>query len=1001
MIFTFFNSPIILNYFEYNKMKRRTFLKLAGMSSLSFAAGCSSEPEKTFFTLVKAPDDMVTGKALWYASTCRECPAGCGILAKNREARVIKLEGNPHHPINKGKLCMRGQAALHGLYNPDRIKSPLLKKNNKFEPISFAEAQALLKTKLKAASLKGKNRVRMLTEITGQSMFDLFAGALSQWNSEPPLVFEPFAYESLKTANEKIFGLKGLPSYKIDEADFLLSFGADFLETWLSPVEYARKFKDMQAMKNGEKNMFFSVAPFQNMTAANADLWISCRPDSEAAIALALLWEIARRKKNEIFKNLFEFIEKIASNYSKEKALQISGINPDNYEKLIIQLLSAKKPLILGSGAGNSGENSLQTDMAVNLLNAVLDPQLTLFDFNKRHRIEAAAKRSEILNFFEDLKNGSADLLLLNNINPVFNLPPSTGIKDILERDSLFVVSFSQMMDETAALAALIFPIQHSLEMWDEYAGKSGIVSTLQPTTGQLTKSPNIGDVFWGAVSSESTENNYKNWLQNWFHEKGKIKDKVNWLSAIQRGGIFENSEKPNNSNKLNLPKLNLSGENIKIMQAVADISANSNSFIAVPSIRFFDGRGANKPWLAEIPDPITKIAWQTPVIAHSKTLAQYGLKQGDVVSLQSKWGKINAPVYESSSVIPGVLLMSIGQGHEGYGRYAENAGLNPLQMLSPTVQKISGAPFSSVNNVSIAKTGEFIKLAHTDGSRVQHDRKIALSATLKDLARHESHESGLTMNDFPLTLPLPEGYDPKRDMYPPHEHDTYRWGMVVDLDKCIGCGACAAACYAENNLGIVGVERILDGREMSWIRIERYHDAKDTKKITFFPMLCQHCDNAPCEAVCPVYAPHHSKEGLNNQIYNRCIGTRFCAQNCPYKVRRFNWFDWKFPEPMNLQLNPEVTVRSKGVMEKCSFCVQRIKDAHGIAKNEKRKIKDGEIQPACVQTCPTGVFTFGNLMDKESRVRKLIEDRRAYQAMGYLNTKPAVIYLKKVAQEI
>jgi len=224
---------------------------------------------------------------------------------------------------------------------------------------------------------------------------------------------------------------------------------------------------------------------------------------------------------------------------------------------------------------------------------------------------------------------------------------------------------------------------------------------------------------------------------------------------------------------------------------------------------------------------------------------------------------------------------------------------------------------------------------------------------------------------------------------------------MVVDLDRCIGCGACAAACYAENNVAVVGERRILEGREMSWIRIERYHDPEAMEKIIFLPMICQHCDNAPCESVCPVYAPHHSKEGLNNQIYNRCIGTRFCSQNCPYKARRFNWFDWQWPESLNLQLNPDVTVRSKGVMEKCSFCIQRIKEAHSRSKDEKRKILDGEITPACMQTCPTGVFTFGNLMDRKSQVWKQVHAPRAYQVMGYLNTKPAVIYLKKVTQEI
>jgi molybdopterin-containing oxidoreductase family iron-sulfur binding subunit len=327
---------------------------------------------------------------------------------------------------------------------------------------------------------------------------------------------------------------------------------------------------------------------------------------------------------------------------------------------------------------------------------------------------------------------------------------------------------------------------------------------------------------------------------------------------------------------------------------------------------------------------------------------------------------------------------------------------VDPLQLLTASVNPDSGGASLNVAELTVKKTGRTQKLASTSGSRIQHGRTFALTVGLADLQKPVAHpKTDLTMAHFPLTLPLPEGYDPRRDFYPPHDHEDYRWGMVVDLDRCIGCGACAAACYAENNIGVVGVERIVEGREMGWLSVERYHSEDDMQKVTFLPMMCQHCDNAPCESVCPVYAPHHSAEGLNNQIYNRCIGTRFCVQNCPYKVRRFNWYDWKWPEPMNLQLNPDVTVRSKGVMEKCSFCIQRIKTARNVAKNEKRKIRDGEVTPACVQTCPTNALVFGSLMDRESRVRKMVDDPRAYQAIGYVNTKPAVIYLKKVVQEV
>jgi len=978
-------------------MDRRTFLKIAGMGSLSFAAGCSSEADKTLFSLVQAPDDMVTGKAAWYASTCRECPAGCGVLAKNREGRIVKIEGNPLHPINKGKLCMRGQSALQGIYNPDRLKTPLVKDKNGFRPLSFSKALALLKEKTAQASQKGPDRIRMLTEVVGESLLTLFEKSLKKWRSPDPLIFEPYAYECLKTANEKVFGIEGLVSYHMEDADVLVSFGADFLETWLSPVEYARKFKAMHALKAGKKNLFFHVSPYQSLTGANADLWIPCHPGGETAVILGLINEALEQGRGQnlpvtIRSNIVRF----ASSYTKKQVAELSGITATHYEMLLVRLLGAGKPLILGTGNCSPGLNTLQTNIAANLLNLILDPQLKLIEGVTRHRVEIASKKAAVIDFFKTLQKDPVDLLLINNANPVFALPSGSGVKKALNRASLFVVSFGNFMNETAQLADLIFPTGLPLETWGEYEGKTGIGSTLQPAMGRLTGAPGIGDVFLEcAFEYDLSVYNLKTYIFQHFVHRGDIQNQMGWVRTLQRGGVFrQTSPAPWDWTVHNTV--------IDSFYSMAKPADKDLVLMVVPSIRFFDGRGANLPWLCEIPDPLTKIAWQTPVCMHPQTMAKNRLTQGDIIQVRSKWGHLEAPVYESEGVRPHVLVMSIGQGHSDYGRYATGVGLNPISLLSPELKSAFRETGFSAHPVHIHKIGRSTALAHTDGSRIQHGRKIALSVSLDELVHKSPHDKpGLTMHDFPLTLPLPEGYDPKRDFYPPHDHDMYRWGMVVDLDKCIGCGACAAACYAENNIGVVGIKRMIKGREMSWLEVQRYHDPERMEKITFLPMMCQHCDNAPCESVCPVYAPHHSKEGLNNQIYNRCIGTRFCAQNCPYKVRRFNWFDWKWPDPLHLQLNPNVTVRSKGVMEKCSFCVQRIKAAHGIAKNEKRMIQDGEVVPACVQTCPTEALVFGNLMDKNSRVRKLTGDPRAYQVMGYLNTKPALIYLKKVIQEI
>jgi len=1004
-------------------MNRRTFLKLAGLGSVSFAAGCSPESPKHLYSLVQAPEDMVTGKATWYASTCRECPAGCGIIAKNREGRVVKVEGNPLHPLNRGKLCMRGQAALQSVYSPDRLKKPLLKSNGGFIPIGFDEAQARFKTQVWEAARRGTDRVRLMTEVVGESELELFQAALKNWNSQPPVVFEPFAYEALKAANREIFGVDGLVSYRMDQADLLLTFGADFLETWLSPVEYAWKFKAMHGARGAEKGIFFLVSPFQTLTGANADHWLACAPGTEALVALGLVRQMLDiRRGKHLPPDLRGALEKATEPYQQEAVLKRSGIPLARYEQLVVRLTEARRPLVLGAGTGQSDANGLATNMASNLLNLLLDPELHLIDAANRHRVETASRRAEVLDLFKALSSGRADVLILNNVNPVFNLPPESGVREVLKATHPFVICLSHFIDETSQLADLILPGTLPLETWGDYNGWAPMVSTVQPAMGRITEARHLGDLILDVGFETRPAPDFRTFAAERLRRQGRIGTELDWVRVLQQGGIFP----PAAQSTAAPPKL-LPGRLPQALVTPYRPPSDGLAFTAVPSVRFFDGRGANRPWLCEIPEPISRVAWQSPVWIHPHTARAEGIEQADMVRVTTPAGSIEAPAYISEVVRPGMLVMGIGQGHTSYGRYAQSAGAppqaefsptdavdlpylnyvpptsaNPFAVLSAAVDPGCGGPSFSIFDVRIERTGRTVQLASTDGSRIQHGRSFLLTAMLEDLRKGPGRpKSGLTMNDFPLTLPLPEGYHPQRDFYPAHEHDGYRWGMVVDLDRCIGCGACAAACYAENNVGVVGELRIIQGREMAWLEIVRYHDERRMQRVLFLPMLCQHCDNAPCESVCPVYAPHHSAEGLNNQIYNRCIGTRFCSQNCPYKVRRFNWFTWELPEPMNLQLNPDVTVRSKGVMEKCSFCIQRIKEARTRAKNENRTIREGEVTPACVQTCPTDALVFGNLMDKDSRVRRLCEDPRAYQAMGYLNTKPAVIYLKKVLHEV
>jgi len=991
------------------KIKRRTFLQISAIGGVGTVLGCSSDVDKILYPMVKAPDDIVTGKVIQYAATCRECPAGCGILVRTREGRALKIEGNPLHPINRGKVCMRGQAAVQGAYHPDRLRRPLLKENGRFREVGLEKALEIFKEKTQSAATQGPNRVRLLTQLPGESLLNLFHASAARWNSDAPIIFEPYACSALKEASKMLLGRETLPDYAIERSDCLISFGADFLETWLSPVSYARRFKAMHAYSDGKKGRFIHVSPHESLTAANADRWICCRPGSEPYVALWLVRELLETGRDGgLPKETAAWLKPAVSFYSRNVVSEKTGIDVPDLDVLLGALMASEKPLVLGAGAPD-GKHLLPLDLSALLLNYVLDTALTRLDFEGGHRMAEAVGREGCIEFFNELQEGSTDVLILHRANPVYSFPGDDSIQKNLMDDRLFVVSLTDILDDTSQLADLVIPICHPLESWDEYSSRRGIVSLLQPTLKSPENVLQAGDVILRTAFEDDDRpvRDYKAFMVDHLSRRGLAGSERDWIEAVRGGGFFSGKQASPN---ISFPPVQLSDGAAGFVKTVLspmesrELSSGDNAtllLLPVPSIRFFDGRSGYVPWMSEVPDPITSVAWQTPVLVHPDTLNRLGMAHEDLIRLESEWGAVEAIVYETEGVHPGAVVMWMGQGHQGGGRYADEKGVNPLALLPAAKQPedIFGMP------VTVAKLKTGTTLAHTDGSRIQHGRKIALSVSLDRLAEPEKHigephAEGLGMNDFPLTLPLPEGYDPARDIYPPHDHVDYRWVMAVDLDRCIGCGACAVACYAENNLGIVGERQTIEGREMAWMRVERYHDMADAKRITFLPMMCQHCDNAPCESVCPVYAPHHSKEGLNNQVYNRCIGTRFCSQNCPYKVRRFNWFDWEWPEPLNRQLNPDVTVRAKGVMEKCSFCVQRIKEAHGIAKNENRKIRDGEVIPACVQTCPTDALTFGNLMDMTSRVWNLVHDPRAYQVMGYLNTKPAVIYLRKVLWE-
>ncbi|MDY0042809.1 MAG: 4Fe-4S dicluster domain-containing protein, partial [Desulforhabdus sp.] len=555
-------------------------------------------------------------------------------------------------------------------------------------------------------------------------------------------------------------------------------------------------------------------------------------------------------------------------------------------------------------------------------------------------------------------------------------------------------------MDETTALAHLILPTHTPLECWDDYSPVRGIVGLLQPVMGNVFDTRHLGDVLISSGKKVKGSGNFpwadfyqllrESWAQTW-QDSGSDKSFDDfWLKAVQAGGIWQEQESGSTEVKLRLPSA-FPFPDPKLQQR----DEGSFHFTAYPSIQFFDGRAANRLWIQELPDPMTQITWGGWLEIHPETAARLKIQKGDLLEVRSSHGVLQAPAIPIQTVPRDSLAMPLGQGHTDYGRFATGLPANPMELFPPDIDPLSAGLVGPSFSVSIKKSDERFDVANTDGSLFQHHRDIVQTVS------YEEYSQAAASGYKPvIDYPMPTGFDPGKDFYPPHPHKDYRWAMVVDLDRCIGCGACVMACYAENNVAVVGRQQVLKGREMSWIRVQRYFEEYKTA-AKWLVMLCQHCDEAPCESVCPIFAPHHSVEGLNNQVYNRCFGTRFCSQNDPYKVRRFNWFMFTRPTPLDWQLNPDVTVRQKGIMEKCSFCVQRIIEAKIKARKKDRKVRDGDFTTACAQTCPTNALIFGSLMDPDSRVSQLINDPRAYQVFRHLNTKPAVIYLKRLTREV
>lgn len=979
-------------------MKRRKFLTVAGVTSAGVAAGCGTGEAEKWMPYLVPDDDLVPGIPTWYASTCRECAAGCGILVKTREGRPIKIEGNPQHPVNSGRLCARGQSALQGLYDPDRVTQPMKRNGATWSPITWEQAETEVATALAAAQAAGADRVAFVSGAGSGPLDRLTDAWLTAFRSSRRLRYEAFAYEPLREANRLTFGVASVPSYDFSAARYVLSFGADFLETWVSPTHYALGFAESHGYREGRMSKFVAVEARRGMTGFSADEWVAPKPGTEHLVALAIANAIVRGGHSRATGGDADALRGFLARFDAATVSGQSEVPAAVIERLATEFIEASPSLAIAGGVASQHGAATQLAVAANILNIVAGNVGRTVNFETSSVWDRVSKYSDMTALIAALNAGTIDVAMVHGANPAFTLPAGAAFAEAFGKAKLRV-SFSSYLDETAQLCDLILPDHHSLESWDVVEPMAGVSGVVQPSIRPIHDTRQTIDALI-SIAQRAGKNVAPAGVTT---ARALVARSVTNLNAtLQRGGTWS----------VPAPRtVRMTRDFARLDFKAAEFAGAADGLVlmAAPSPMLFDGRGANKQWLNEVPDPATKIAWQTWVEVHPETAARLDVHNGDLVNVTAGTRTAAALVYVYPGVRRDVVAMPIGRGHTAYGRFARDKGSNPLALLDGTTDASGGLAFMQLK-VTLAKSGDTGRLATTEGSARQMGRGIARIASFAALrdghAGMEAHE--------PFTEAERQAISDAAAMQASwRDLGTYgrehpKWEMAIDLSRCTGCSACVTACHAENNVPSVGEREIARSREMSWIRLERYFEG-DTSgtdwQVAQIPMLCQQCANAPCEPVCPVYAAYHTPDGLNGQIYNRCVGTRYCANNCPYKVRYFNFWDYgevgaplfAFPGTLTFQLNPDVTVRTKGVMEKCTFCVQRIRFAQNDARVRGTAVADAAVQPACAQTCPSGAISFGNARDPGSAVNIKKADERGYTVFETLNTKPGVTYLARV----
>jgi MoCo/4Fe-4S cofactor protein with predicted Tat translocation signal len=990
------------------KTPRRDFLKYLGFSTAAAALAASCEvPIKKVIPYVNKPQEMIPGVADYYATTYVSGGDVIPVVAKVRDGRPIKLEGNELSSLTKGGTSARVQASVLDLYDTGRLRFPVQMVNGMSQEVSTFDAFDKMVNDA-MTGLNGNQIVLLTSTLTSPSTKQIISQFIAKYPGSRHIQYDADSYSGILLANEATYGKRAIPSYRFDQAKIIVSLGADFLGTWLSPVEFARQYATGRKIneKNPEMSKHYQFESMLTMTGANADYRYTHRPSQTGALALALLAElggtIAAPPLDEKLKSAVSKVAKDLQAY-KGKALVVCG------------------------------SNNPQVQIIINAINESLQSGGNTVDwsspFQGRQGID-----SEFKSLVDDMGAGKVGALLVYGVNPAYDYYDADKFKAALKKIQ-GSISFNDRLDETTELCKYVIPAPHFLESWGDAEPKPGYYSMLQPTIAPLFKTRPFEESLLKWSGNTALYEDY--FKQFWVTKLGGVEA---FEKALQDGVLEPTSPAPASGALFNSSKL------AEAASAVQGVKGGAMELVLYQKVSMGIGRQSNNPWLLELPDPVTKGTWDNYAVVSPKFAKDVwdidlsDRRQADKFEVHPDRQVIKIKVGNKQMDIPavvipgtdhGVIAIAVGFGRESakpentsdfIGKAAAGVGKNafPLVQFNGTTTEWSGA------EISFVKTDDTFRIAQTQTHSSYEGRtEVVKELTLASFTA--SPDEILKARDEELK---PYGglkdFEKEGTLYGIYDNPGLKWGMSIDLNSCIGCGACVVACHAENNVPVVGKREVLYFHEMHWIRIDRYFSGnlEDPNSIQtlFQPMLCQHCDNAPCENVCPVSATNHSSEGLNQMAYNRCIGTKYCANNCPFKVRRFNWADYTGSDsfPNNQQedghlgpavhmmnedlsrmvLNPDVTVRSRGVMEKCSFCVQRLQEGKLKAKKEDRPLKDMEdARTACQQACPTEAIVFGNVNDKETRISKTREDntQRLFYSLEELHVLPNVNYLAKV----